>query len=210
MYKQKTDNGQSRRQFILGILPLGTFLCLTSSSLTRAQSKNAQKEKPVEHKFLADSQMTFTNVFRFAFQGYYIPCLKGLAKEMGIDKLIKVLKKAASESAAQRQRDWVKTLPKNDFAAFLAISKSRKNRFVKHILTDQIVEKSDKFLRTKITECLWAKIFQESDAADIGYAGICYPDFAMTSAFNPKIKLIRPKTLMQGHDCCDFQYYWEG
>jgi hypothetical protein len=121
-----------------------------------------------------------------------------------------MLKKTVSESAAQRQRERVKQLPENDFATYVALSESRKNRFVKHVLTDEVVEKSDKFIRTKITECLWAKIFRESDAADIGYAGICYPDIAMASAFNPKIKLIRPKTLMQGHDCCDFQYYWEG
>jgi hypothetical protein len=210
MDKQKTKYEKSRRQFMLEALPLGTFLCLAMGSVSPAQSKHTQEEKPKEHKFLADSEMTFTDVFRFAFRGYYIPCLKGLAKEMGKDKFIEMLKKAASESVAQRQREWVKTLPKNDFAAFLSISESSPNRFVKHVLTRQELEKSDKFVRTKITECLWAKIFQDSDAADIGYAGICYPDFAMTSAFNQKIKLIRPKTLMQGHDCCDFQYYWEG
>ena len=26
-----------------------------------------------------------------------------------------------------------------------------------------------------MTECLWAKVFREADAADIGYSAICYP-----------------------------------
>jgi len=30
------------------------------------------------------------------------------------------------------------------------------------------------------------------------------------SAFNPKLKMIRSKTLMQGHDCCNHRYVVEG
>jgi len=55
-------------------------------------------------------------------------------------------------------------------------------------------------------ECLWAKTFREADAGDIGYAGCCYGDYGMTKSFNPKLKLERNKTLMQGHDCCHFKW----
>ena len=36
---------------------------------------------------------------------------------------------------------------------------------------------------------------------------ICCSDYAYCRGFNPKIKLTRTKTLMQGDDCCDFR--WE-
>ena len=78
------------------------------------------------------------------------------------------------------------------------------------MLTDEVIEQTETFVHSKITECLWSKTFREANAADIGFAAVCYPDYAMTSAFNPKIKLVRPTTLMQGHDCCDFRYHWEG
>jgi hypothetical protein len=61
----------------------------------------------------------------------------------------------------------------------------------------------------KITECLWAKTFRAANAADIGYATICYSDFAGAVAFNPKMRLVRTKTLMQGHDCCNHRWVLE-
>ena len=50
------------------------------------------------------------------------------------------------------------------------------------------------------------KTFREADASEIGSAGVCYQDDPMTKAFNPNIKLIRDKTLMQGQDCCHFKW----
>lgn len=63
---------------------------------------------------------------------------------------------------------------------------------------------------TKITECLFAKTFRSSGAADIGNAYESYYDFPAAQAYNPKLKLIRTKTLMVGDDCCNPRYVWEG
>jgi hypothetical protein len=60
-----------------------------------------------------------------------------------------------------------------------------------------------------MTECLWAKTFLDANAADIGFACVCFPDYAVAQAFNPKMKMIRDKTLMQGHDCCNHRYVIE-
>jgi hypothetical protein len=159
---------------------------------------------------MEDSGMSFRALFRFTFQNYYIPCLERLADEIGRSKLIEMLKRLNSEAVANRQKESIKDLPRTDFDTFIARSKSGMNRFVKHVLTWEDGERTETSVRTKFTECLWATTFREVNASDIGYAAICYPDYASASAFNPKIKLIRPKTLMEGHDCCDFQYVWEG
>ena len=84
------------------------------------------------------------------------------------------------------------------------------NELYKHVLTYEIVEETDKAVQLKITECLWAKIFRAAKASDIGYAAICYADYAWTSAFNPKMRFIRTKTLMQGNDCCNNRRILEG
>ncbi len=201
----------SRRQFLLKALPVGTWLCLGTQALWAASTSHSKQEaSPSQHKFLEDSEMSFQAVFKFTFQNYYIPCLERLAGEIGRDRFIEILKRLTSEAVAKRQKESIKDLPKADFETFLARSKAGMNRFVKHVLTWEEGEQTDRSVRTKFTECLWAKTFREVDAADIGYAAICYPDYAAASAFSPKIKLIRPTTLMEGHDCCDFQYIWEG
>ncbi len=61
----------------------------------------------------------------------------------------------------------------------------------------------------RVSECLTATVFREADAAHIGYAAVCHADFALPEGFNPKIRLVRTKTLMKGHDCCNHRYVWE-
>ena len=60
-----------------------------------------------------------------------------------------------------------------------------------------------------ITSCLTEIVFREADALDLGYACVCHADFGLPVGLNPKLKLIRTKTLMQGHDCCNHRYVWE-
>jgi hypothetical protein len=211
MNKKTILSSSSRRQFLFQALPVGTFFCLGSQSLWASLRFNAHEKAPSsQHKFLEDSEMSFRSLFKFTFQNYYIPCLERLAGEIGRDKLIEMLKRLNSDAVAKRQKESIKDLPKTDLETFLARSKFGMNRFVKHVLTWEDSEQTAKSIRTKFTECLWATTFREVNASDIGYAAICYPDYAAASAFNPRIKLIRSTTLMEGHDCCDFHYIWEG
>jgi hypothetical protein len=46
-------------------------------------------------------------------------------------------------------------------------------------------------------------------AVDIGYAVICHPDFASAEGYSTKLRLVRTKTLMQGHDCCNHRWLWK-
>ncbi|MGI6207091.1 MAG: L-2-amino-thiazoline-4-carboxylic acid hydrolase [Anaerolineae bacterium] len=60
----------------------------------------------------------------------------------------------------------------------------------------------------RFTRCLWAEVYRELDAADIGF-WICEGDGPAAAAFNPAIRFSRTKTLMEGDDCCDHVYYVE-
>jgi hypothetical protein len=165
-------------------------------------------ETTVKHKFLEDSNMTFEEVFDFAFKSL-IPVLQGLAQELGEDRFLEALKKVAFECALKAGQDTARQLPCNDFAAFNASAKEP-SRFGKHILTLEIVEDTPQAVEVKVTECLWAKTFREMGAAEIGYSLICYRDYADCQGFNPSITMIRSKTLMQGDDYCNHRFVWEG
>ena len=165
-------------------------------------------ETTVKHKFLEGSNMTFQEVFDFAFKKL-IPVLLGLAKELGEDHFLEVLKMVAFESALKAGQATARQLPCNDFAAFTD-SGSEPSHFGKHVLTREIVEDTPQAFELKVTECLWAKTFREVGAADIGYLLHCHTDYADCQGFNPKITLTLSKTLMQGNDCCNHRFVWEG
>ena len=78
------------------------------------------------------------------------------------------------------------------------------------MLTLKVVEDTPEAYEVKSTEGLWAQTFRAKGAAEIGYALRCHRDYADCWGFNPKITLIRSKTLMQGDDCCNHRFVWEG
>jgi hypothetical protein len=196
----------SRRQFLTNIIPVGGLFCFGCSNLL-ALSKFQEKAETEKHKFQQNSNMTFEQVFKFAYSGY-ISLMQIMLNDTGKDKFTEMLKKAASESAALSAEQLIKSLPKNDLAAFISSSDPLYN----NALTYEVVEQTDKAFEIKVTECLWAKTFREAgepNAVDIGYCSICYTDYAFAQAFNPKLKMLRDKTLMQGHDCCNHRWIFE-
>lgn len=126
------------------------------------------------------------------------------------DSFIEMLKSASSEAAAQNERKMAEDPPKNNLAAFLTAQGTQKtDHHRKHTQTLRVVEYRAKAVGIKVTDSLHAKIFREAKATDIGYACLCHSNYATAQAFNPKIKLIRSKTSMQGHDCCNHRWVLE-
>ena len=200
----------SRREFLLNILPAGALFglgCGDFSAWTAGQEEQEAAEKT--HKFLADSGMSFQEVFQYAYGGF-AGLMIYLGAEIGNDKLIEMIKRNSDVGFEQVAQRLAKEGKHIDFAAFRARRRKAGDRFGDHTTTITIVEDTDEAFEVKITECLWAKTFRDLDAADIGYAHVCHGDFAMARVSNPKIRLIRTKTLMQGHDCCNHRYVWEG
>jgi hypothetical protein len=173
-----------------------------------AAAQQAANPPTETHKFQQKCGMTYEDVYRFAFRDGFVPALQALGEDMGREKLVEMLKSAASRASQREVAREAAKLPKRDLAAFLS-SILQPNDFWKHVLTYEIVRQSDTEVEVKITECLWAKTLRGIEAADIGYAVMCHPDFATAPAFNPKMKMTRTKTLMQGHDCCNPHWVME-
>ena len=165
------------------------------------------EKKSNDQKFKQDSGMTFEEVYGFAYRSF-ISIIQNLAGELNREDFIELVQKAASDASAANTGRWAASLPENHFKAWTD-SMREQDRFWKHVLTLEVVEDTDTAFEVKITECLWAKTFRGAGAADVGYATICHPDYAMCQAFNPKIRMIRTKTLMQGDECCNHRWVWE-
>jgi hypothetical protein len=74
----------------------------------------------------------------------------------------------------------------------------------------EVVERSDRVLRLRVTKCLFAEEMRRLGAADIGNAFYCAYDFGFCEGLNPSIRFTRTKTLMDGDDCCNHAYELKG
>jgi predicted hydrocarbon binding protein len=197
----------TRRNFLTRVVPVSALACFGCKNFCGLLS-SAYAQEAAPHKFTADSRMSFAEVFDLSFKYYYIPTLQGLRDQVGDGDFIAMLKRASEQSGRSSAKGFARNLPENDFESFKSWAR-QPDRFWQHALTFEIVEDSDTALEVKITECLWAKTFREMEASDIGYAGICHGDFAYAEGFNPKLRMERTKTLMQGDDRCNHRWLWE-
>jgi len=218
MITHSLNLASGRREFMQGLFSGGVLLC-SGCGLLSASSRlqDSPQNKPARHKFLEDSGLTMSEAVRFAFQWTYIPLMKELAAQIGREKLVEMVKEATGIYWNQRARNYARRLQNKDLDAFISWDMDppiedadRRKRFWSHALTIQRIEATAKSYEMKFTECLWAQTFREANAADLGFATICYADEAMASAFDQRLKLTRTKTLMNGDDCCHFRWIWEG
>jgi hypothetical protein len=144
--------------------------------------------------------------------------MQELAARIGREKLVEMVKEATGIYCGQWARDYAQRLQIRDFDAFFRWDTldppiedaERRKRFWSCALTSQRIERTPESYEVKITECLWAQTFREANAADLGFATICYGDEAMAAAFDQRLNLTRTKTLMNGDNCCHFRWVWEG
>ena len=105
-----------------------------------------------KHKFLESSDMTFQEVFDFAYKKL-IPVLQGLAKELGEDRFLEALKKVSVECTLKAAQENARQLPGNSLAAYINPG-GEPSRFGKHVLTRETVEDTPRAFELKVTECL--------------------------------------------------------
>ena len=161
-----------------------------------------------EPKYKTTSDLTYEQVFSFAFKNWYIWYMKGLEAAIGKEKFLEMLKKVGWTLYEERSKENFRDIQNRDVASFISNfwAPMQKSKLWSHTIPVEIIKLEPSEGIVKMPECLVAKTFRDADAADMGYAAICNADFAVINAFNPKIKLTRNKCLMNGDDCCLFEY----
>ena len=194
-------SGLSRRD-LFSILPAGAVGCLGCAHAICAQAPQSSSS----HSWTEKADMSWEEVFRFAYQKDLIPLLNQLAEQIGREKFVAMLKGAVDEVVRKKTSGRPPTVP--DLVA-LAANLNRMPPLMQHALDFEVVERTAEAFEYRVKKCLWAQAFRDSNAGDIGYAMVCYPDYAVARSLNPKLKLIRTKTLMQGDDGCSLRYVME-
>ena len=200
----------TRRHFISKILPACSMMCVGSGFAFPHASRNSDPFFLGAEKHKFDSEMdkllTYREYMKLRY-GEFIHIVKAFAKEFGKDKVVEFLKKHDSKNMLKYGQSQAKKSRDDNFQSFISIF--RNNPYYDKTLTMEIVEDTESTFEIKVTECIWATTFRRANAGEFGYAAICFGDYAWAEGFNPRIKMIRDKTLMQGHEFCNHRYVWQ-
>jgi hypothetical protein len=197
----------SRRSLVFKGIPTCTAICLGVSNLS---ANNCYIQQEV-HKF--DKEMVFPRPltyrqFLYSREVRFIRFCKLLVEEIGEDKALKIIRKYTQKRLFDVGQRGAKRKSENSFKSYIDMFKQPE---MTDTLSIKIIKDTDSAFEIKITECLSHEIYKaEGFDGKFGYACVCHGDFAWAEGYNPKIKLIRDKTLMQGHDCCNHKYLWIG
>lgn len=130
--------------------------------------------------------------------------LKGFIEEIGQDKTFEIASKVIREDAIHSGKTLAEAFSSNSLEVMLRIVQEvwAKDETMK-IENVSIDEYSLSF---DVTRCRYAELYQKLGIQNLGHLMSCSRDFPFMDGFNPKIKLKRTKTIMEGHAICDFRY----
>ncbi len=201
--------GMTRRGFISGLAPVCALTCLSlNKAMAWSFRKGGQAQESSGHKFDKpySRKLSFRQVSDIRYRNF-ISLAKDLEKKMGKEALIEFLEKRTLAQLLDQGKSYAKRSPDTSFRTFSNIFK---NPWMEATLVMEIIEDTDTVFEVKVTECLVADTFLRAKAGEIGNAAVCIGDYTFAEGFNPKIKMIRDKTLTLGHAYCNHRYVWNG
>jgi hypothetical protein len=73
----------------------------------------------------------------------------------------------------------------------------------------EVKEQTDRTFTFNVTRCRYAETYKAMGLGEIGHLLSCNRDGAFCEGYDPKLKLERTQTIMQGASHCDFRYRYE-
>ena len=131
------------------------------------------------------------------------PLIKAFIKEFGKERTLEIVKGAIQSLARENGAQLAGQLGGNSiehFARGLEIWKKD------DALDIEILEQNESRFSFNILRCRYAEMYGELGIPEFGKLLSCDRDFAFIEGFNPRMRLVRSKTIMEGADCCDFHY----
>ena len=73
----------------------------------------------------------------------------------------------------------------------------------------EVKEQTETSYVFNVTRCKYAEMYREMGLGEIGHLLSCQRDATFCEGYDPKIKLERKQTIMEGASCCMFRYRYE-
>lgn len=133
-----------------------------------------------------------------------VPVIKAVSLKTGTDEALHILRKVNEQEAFLRGQAMARTMSGNGIEALAeeVASWGKGGDWQMDIL-----EQTPATYFFNVLRCPYYEKYKELGIEEFGVAFSCCRDEPFARGFNPRLKLVRSTTIMEGGDCCDFRYY---
>jgi L-2-amino-thiazoline-4-carboxylic acid hydrolase len=132
------------------------------------------------------------------------PVIRAVAQKIGMESALAILREVNRQEAFQRGL----SMRKSD-------GQSGIDELVDEVATwgeggvweMEVLERTPTTYFFNVTRCPYYEKYRELGVEEFGVEFSCCRDEPFARGFNPRLILMRTKTLMEGADHCDFQYF---
>jgi hypothetical protein len=130
--------------------------------------------------------------------------IRGFARAMGQDKAVEAATAAVQADAMMAGRIMAEKYGGNTMKE---LGRVVRNTWAEDdAMTIHILEETEQNLSFDVTHCRYAELYEKAEMKDLGFCLSCCRDEPFTKGFNPRMRLLRTQTIMQGASLCDFRF----
>lgn len=134
------------------------------------------------------------------------PFVEALSEHLGRQRVLEILRHTIVRIARQSGREMALRCDIADLTEFQkVVGRWREGGALE--LT--VLHHDEKRYEFNVTRCLYAEMYKRLGIPELGELLSCNRDFSASEGFNPRLKLERTQTLMEGAPHCDFRYRLE-
>jgi hypothetical protein len=133
--------------------------------------------------------------------------IRGFARALGNDKATEAATEAIQADALAAGRKMTGKYGGNSLRELARVVKELWSEDDAIII--RMLEESDQKLSFDVTRCRYVELYDRMGLREFGYCLSCSRDEPFARGFNPRIRLLRTQTIMQGAHYCDFRFIME-
>jgi hypothetical protein len=131
------------------------------------------------------------------------PVIDALGARFGREEVVAIVRDVIASIAREQGRAMAAARGDNSLTSFAATLEPWTRD---DALRMEIKEQSDERLAFDVTRCRYAELYRALGIPELGAVLSCNRDASLIDGFNPNVRFVRTRTIMQGAACCDFRY----
>jgi len=133
-----------------------------------------------------------------------VPLVKALQAELGEERANAIVRAVLGDLYRKYGEEWWRSQGARSFGEKMV---SAFEMFAAGDALDyEVVKQAPDAFEVNVTDCRYAKFYNEIGAPELGFLLTCSADFPHADGFGADVRLTRTQTIMQGASHCDFRY----